>query len=690
MVEELRAYRMQQVPLSEAKSLFDDREVIDFMKDAIDAAEPKRLEKTPGESEAKFRLLFEKSPDAMLLLDEDVFIDCNQAAMEMMHCSGKEQLLSLHPYDISPERQPDGLLSIEKEQELIAVALQGKNLRFEWVHRAVDGIDIPVEVLLTPISLGGKQVLHVVWRDITERKRAEEELQERGAQYHSIFESTSDGLLIFGLDGTIVEANPAACKMYNYSYEELIGLSGKDIIHPDYYHLFDDLKRQVKIKGRFSAQSVDLRKDGSTMNVEIHGASFSYKGKPHLLAVVRDVTDRVLARQMLEKRVKDRTRELSTLLKVSRDMASTLELDPLLGLILDQLRDVVDYSGATILALEGNDLMILAYRGSIPQEELPQVCFPLERAPTNREVIRRREPVIIPDVRGDTPLARAFRKSAGERMETTFADVRSWMAVPLTIKERVIGLLCLEYNELDYYSPQHAEMVLAFANQAAVAIENARLYKRAQELAVVEERNRLARELHDAVTQTLFSASLIAEVLPDIWENDPDDGRKLLKELRQLSRGALTEMRALLLELRPAALAEAELGVLLRQLAEAASGRTSVPITVTVEGKCEIPSDVHIAIYRVAQEALNNIVKHAHASQVAINLCCNKPSVNDEKSVVELHIHDDGRGFDPVCVSPDQMGLRIMRERAEAVGATLEIKSKPESGTQITVLWKAD
>ncbi len=681
---------MQQVPSSEAKSLFDDREVKDIMKDAIDANDSKWFKKIQEGSEVIFQSLFEKSSDAMLLLDGNVFIDCNQAAIEMMRCSSKEQLLSLHPYDISPKRQLDGQLSIEKEKEKISSALQGKNQRFEWVHCAVDGKEFPVEVLLTQIPLYNRDILHVVWKDISEHKRVGEELQEREAQYRSIFESTSDGFLIYSLDGKIVEANPAACNMYNYPYEELIGLFGKDIIHPDYHQLFDHFMEQVKMGGSFNAQSVDIRKDGSSMNIEVHGTSFRYKGKSHLLAVVRDVTDRVLARQRLENHVKERTHELSTLLKISRDIASTLELKPLLGLVLDQLKDIVDYSGATILKMEGNDLIVLAYRGPIPQEEALKLCFKQEHSQVNHEVIQRREPVIIPDVRDNTPLAQAFQKSAGERPKNTFSYIRTWMGVPLIVKNQVIGMLTLDHREPNYYSPKQAELAFALANRTAVAIENARLYKQAKELAVVEERSRLARDLHDAVTQTLFSASLIAEVLPDIWEKDPDEGKQLLKEVRQLSRGALTEMRALLLELRPAALAEAKLDVLIRQLAEAASGRTGVPINVAVEGECEIPPDVHIAIYRVAQEALNNIVKHAHASQVEINLRCSKASMNNEKSIVELNIHDDGCGFDTACASPDQMGLRIMRERTEAIGAKLEIKSKPGAGTRINVVWKED
>ena len=210
------------------------------------------------------------------------------------------------------------------------------------------------------------------------------------------------------------------------------------------------------------------------------------------------------------------------------------------------------------------------------------------------------------------------------------------------------------------------------------------------EKAVAAERSRLARDLHDVVTQTLFSASLIAEALPASWERNPEEGRQLLKELRQLTQGALAEMRTLLLELRPAALIEANLGDLLRQLAEAAIGREGIPITVTVEGECSLPSDVHITLYRIAQEALNNVTKHARASRVAIRLCCVlPPSLEraEEGKTVTLFIGDDGCGFDLDDVPSDRMGLSGMRERAETIGAALTIESEIGRGTEIVVVW---
>jgi signal transduction histidine kinase len=182
------------------------------------------------------------------------------------------------------------------------------------------------------------------------------------------------------------------------------------------------------------------------------------------------------------------------------------------------------------------------------------------------------------------------------------------------------------------------------------------------------------------VSQTLFSVSLIAEVLPRIYERNQEQGRQRLEELRQLTRGALAEMRTLLLELRPAALAEASLSDLLKQLGEAVTGRARIPVKVEAEdGEEPVPSEVRVALYRIAQEALNNVAKHSGATQATVSL-------TREGTGVRLVIEDDGAGFDP-GLRGGQLGLGIMHERAEAAGASLDIRSAPGQGTSISVFW---
>jgi signal transduction histidine kinase len=166
----------------------------------------------------------------------------------------------------------------------------------------------------------------------------------------------------------------------------------------------------------------------------------------------------------------------------------------------------------------------------------------------------------------------------------------------------------------------------------------------------------------------------------------------LIQQLRSLSRSALAEMRTLLLELRPAALAETPLEDLLRQLGEAASGREGIPVLVKVEGQGPLPVDVHIALFRIAQEALNNVVKHAGASQVTLHLrsSCGETDERDQTACLTtlLIIRDDGCGFEPAFISAEHLGLGIMQERASAIGASLSIESHPGEGTQVTVLWE--
>jgi signal transduction histidine kinase len=212
--------------------------------------------------------------------------------------------------------------------------------------------------------------------------------------------------------------------------------------------------------------------------------------------------------------------------------------------------------------------------------------------------------------------------------------------------------------------------------------ERTRLFQqKSDQEAVTAERIRLARELHDGVTQTLYSAALIADVLPELWEANPAEGRQRLAELHQLTRGALAEMRALLVELRPNALVEAPLPTLLRQLTEAAAGRARVNIQLSVDGQCWLPPEVQMGFYRIAQEAVNNIVKHSQATHAMVTLQLGETA--------RLTVADNGAGFEPTAVTAEHLGLKIMRERAEAIGAQCHIYSEPGEGAQVSVVWQA-
>jgi signal transduction histidine kinase len=208
----------------------------------------------------------------------------------------------------------------------------------------------------------------------------------------------------------------------------------------------------------------------------------------------------------------------------------------------------------------------------------------------------------------------------------------------------------------------------------------AQLLAQAQETAIVEERSHIARELHDVVTQILFSINLIAISLPRLWKRDPELAENSTNELQRLTRGALAEMRILLRELRPHTITEGELGLLVTQLSHSISARQDIEVDIRVCSECYLPPEAHVALYRIAQEATNNIGKHAEAGHLDVSL------EQDDKEV-RMAITDDGKGFDIKEVSSENMGLGIMQERADAIGANLDINSQPGAGTTIAITW---
>lgn len=211
--------------------------------------------------------------------------------------------------------------------------------------------------------------------------------------------------------------------------------------------------------------------------------------------------------------------------------------------------------------------------------------------------------------------------------------------------------------------------------------EAKRLADQARELVAMHERQRLARDLHDSVSQTMFTCRTLAETALRRFEKDPKSAHEMLKEVVEQTGNALAEMRILLLELRPAALTQIGLKALFEQYLGPIQGRRRFNLHLELENVPSLPPDVQIALYRIAQEALNNIDKHAEAENVEI-------SAIDSAETLTLAISDDGRGFEMNGVSATSMGLGIMRERATQIGAEIEIDSKPGVGTRIRVIWE--
>ena len=383
--------------------------------------------------------------------------------------------------------------------------------------------------------------------------------------------------------------------------------------------------------------------------------------------------------EQLEQRVEERTRELSSLLEISRTVASTLQLQPLLGLILDQLKTVVDYTGAVLATVEGEELVTLDFRSQIADglQHHQRVHFTL-LGPLG-EMLKAHEPLLIPDAREETLLAQSFREATGLLEETALDTICAVLLVPLTLKEQMNGLLVLTSSEPGAFTAHHAALVQVFANQASSAIANARLYAQVQELAALEERQRLARELHDSVSQALYGIALGLHTARIQLERDPEDLPESLDYLLSLADAALDEMRALIFELRPESLEIEGLVFALSKQAAALQARHGLRTQTKLCEEPELPLSVKQDLYRLAQEALHNTVKHARARQVDVYL-------SQMSEGVLLEIRDDGVGFDPSGTFPGHLGLHSMRERVSGLGGTLQIESGPGQGTYLRAI----
>lgn len=381
----------------------------------------------------------------------------------------------------------------------------------------------------------------------------------------------------------------------------------------------------------------------------------------------------------LEQVVAERTAELSTLLGVAQNLSATLDLPALLRTIFQQLDTLIDYDAGTIFEVQGELLITLHYAG--PRYTSFKAGSNWRLSGHHVEIVRTGRPIIINDVRGEGPMAQLFQETAkvdwlGEVPE----HIVSWIGVPMKVKDHVIGILTLDSVLPHHFSERHAELLMAVAQQAALAIENARLYTQATRSAAQAERSRLARDLHDSVSQAIYGIVLASRTLEKLA--DPNDSRVAapLQHILSLSDAAMAEIRALIFELRPESLEREGVLAALSKQADAVRARYGLTVHVSlVRAEPAIPLAVKEAIYRIAQEAMHNVVKHAHARQVWLSL-------SGKSEAFVLEIRDDGVGFDVNRAWAGQMGLGTMRERAQSVGGTLEVESRPQQGALIRAI----
>ncbi|MCX5804822.1 MAG: PAS domain S-box protein [Proteobacteria bacterium] len=304
-----------------------------------DISEKKHAEELLKESENKFHLLFEKSLDPVVLLHHYKYIDCNEAAVRIMGCSSKEELIGLSPEQTSPEMQPDGEVSIVKARNLIARTMIEGSSRFEWLHKKINGEEFWSDVSLTVITIGGKDFIYDVWKDITDRKNMEVALKKSEIRYRRMFDHNPLPAFVFDFNTLeIIDVNEAAIIHYGYTYEEFTNMKATELHPPgDVSSVLSHLNKPKlgKTKGPWK----HVKKDGTLIDAEISGHTLEFSGKLCRIAIVNDITDRKKAEEEL-KISYEQLRILSTHINKAREKERkdvARELHDELGQILTKL-----------------------------------------------------------------------------------------------------------------------------------------------------------------------------------------------------------------------------------------------------------------------------------------------------------------------------------------------------------------
>jgi PAS domain S-box-containing protein len=630
-------------------------------------------------SEARFRSLFDQMTEGFALHEivfDDHGIPCDYIFLEINaafeHLTGitREQVIGKSMREVLPDDDPTWIRIYGE------VALTGQPIHFENYSPALKSyFDV---YAFSPMP----NQFAVLFRDVTQRKLVEEELQWSEGKYRTLFETMTQGIVFQNRYGQIISANPAAEKIVGMTFAQMQGRTSRDSlwrsIHEDGtefpgqdHPIPQALKTGKTIRdvviGVYNHETNDYRWVKVDAIPQFHpGESQPYQ----VYAIFDDITQR----KRMEQTVEHNNQGLIRLNQLVRELSAILDIDQILEKSLEAVKELLQgMDNCRIWLWDEQNPGWLVCRAAIGAScDLPAINLEVgsEKLPdwlANPEAFALvfREPLVMNDDLNPNTEPYSFNNTN---------------LIPLRSGEKIIGIVEVRVKPEKGISPFENTVLETLTACTAIAIENVQIYNQSRQVAVVAERNRLARDLHDSVSQALFSASMIAEALPRLWEQKPELVKDGLNQLVQLSHGALAEMRSLLFELRPNTLLEIDLCDLIKMLVSATLGRADLSINLDLSDICSIPQEVKVVIYRIAQEAMNNIVKHSGAKHVKISLC-------NKGLGVELHILDDGRGFDKNRITRGHMGLEFMRERAEKSGIQLSIESGLNQGTEITAFW---
>ncbi len=640
-----------------------------------DITEHKLADQRMRDSEERFRLLTEKSVTGIYIIQDTKMVYVNPSLVRMLGYDEDEIVGKLTPRDLI---HPDDIGIVMKR---LQGRLEGQIEPDSITYRALkkDGSVFYIALYGVLINYRGKPAVMGTLIDVTEQKRAEKALRESKAMLEATFNNMQYPINV-GHEGIQIMVNSAAVKLYGYdSAEECINQPIISTIAPDERARIANyaMRRSKGLAAPTHYETRGLKKDGSEFDIEVMISTYTIDDEIYTLGAVRDITE--------EKRLQAAEREqrefADALSSTAMILNQTLDFETLFERIIDLVGDVVPYDAAGIIQVENGIMHGKSMRGFIPQvtELIETGNFQLLNGSVGMRMIANGQPVVMEFPTADgTP----FNEIPG------FEAPHTRMGIPVIVQEEVIGFLLLIKREPNFYTQKQIDRMTAFASHIASAYLNARLFERQRELlqqvvlAQEEERQRVARELHDEAGQALTAVTLNLQLLRSEIGKDIDWHQKI-DNVIQLAHATAGQIRNISYGLRPPLIDTLGLNLAMQDLCQDMAKRAKIEIVFSGQDISNLSDAVNISLYRILQESLTNVLRHAEATQVAVNLSATRTHVF-------LSIADNGKGFGTSQVglgATERRGLGLlgMHERADLINGNLEIQSGPGQGTRVQI-----
>ena len=641
-------------------------------------------------SEKKYKDLFEKSDDAILIIKNKKFVDCNQATVKMLHYKNKNELLNTHPSQLSPEFQPDGKPSFEKADEMMNIAFKKGSHRFEWDHKKADGEVFPVEVLLTDVSTcEDEKILHTVWRDITDRKQVLKKLRENEEGYRNIFQFSNDGIIVHDLNGSILDANNMALKLFGYSKDELFLLSITDLYSKGSEGISKKAFETVERVGKVSFEINFKKKNGEYFMAEVSSSIIQISGKDVVLGIFRDITEKKKAAKIQNAiySIAESTftaSDMFTLYKKIHEIISTLL--PIKNIYIALYNEVTGF---------------LSFPYFVDEYDPPQPDKKLGKGLT--EYVLRTGKACLIDEKKDLEL-----RAKGE-VEIIGAPTKIWLGVPLKVSGKTIGVIVVQdYEDELAYGEEEKQLLLFISKQIAQVIErkqnSVQLKKYSEKL---KEANRTKDKFFSIIAHDLkspFQGLLgYSQILSDDYSTLSEEEKLFfIKNIDAISKNAYLLLEDLLTWSRLQT-GKMEVNLKIFNLVEYINPTISLLSQTALNKEIKLNSFLDNKInVKADQNMLSTIIRNLISNAIKFTNNGGEISISSKpvENFVEINVADNGLGItkdklDKLFTMDSNittkgtaneegtgLGLLLCKEMVEKQGGSIRVESEIGKGSK--------